>query len=131
MNREANTARAGRLAALALSATAAFLLAASVAGGHTVVTPSSVKIVDGGPQGATGVVKSSAACRGHRVVELFRGRQSVGTDVTDNEGNWEVHAPLRAGVFQAIVKRRNHHFRSHGVLHKHDCGGDRSPPVSL
>jgi hypothetical protein len=132
MQREASgSRRTGLLAAMMLCAVAAAMVVASAAGGRVAVTPSSVKITSGGPQGASGVVQSSSVCKRNRKVELFRGRQSVGTAKTEDDGTWEVHASLRAGTYVATVARRSFTTRHHGVTHHHVCGGDTSPKTRL
>jgi hypothetical protein len=94
----------------------AVLCATAIAGlgtaeGHRFNAPTTVRITDGGPTGASGSVTSPRpVCLPNRTVTLFKVQGSrhdkIGTATTDAQGQWRVQAHLLAGFYQATVSSK-------------------------
>ena len=102
--------RSAAVASAALCVTA--IAGLGVADGHRFSAPAAVQIASGGPSGATGSVNTlRPRCRANRLVTLFKiegpTRTKVGTDRTDAQGTWTVHANLTAGFYRAAVAPKN------------------------
>jgi hypothetical protein len=100
---------------LAIAALAACVLFALVpAGAMALKYKTTVRLTEGGPEGAKGKVKSpKPGCLRKRKVELFRENevdpdepQSYGTDRTNRRGAFGIDMALLAGDYYARVSRR-------------------------
>jgi hypothetical protein len=102
------------VARIAVSAIAAIAVAAGTvvsAGAATKEVKSTVKITDGGPNGAEGKVTSKKAdCEADRKVLLYQLTGSGGAkgqgeivnrDRTDSKGSWSIDTSLTAGIYEA------------------------------
>jgi hypothetical protein len=104
-----STRRSTLVVGAALCATA--IAGLGTAEGHRFNAPTTVRITNGGPTGANGVVSSPrAVCVANRTVTLFKVQgarhDKIGTATTDAQGQWRVQAHLLAGFYQATVSAK-------------------------
>jgi hypothetical protein len=126
------TTTGSRVAASLALVTACIVLMAGleVASAHKFNAKTTVKITDGGPDGAEGKVGSRrAACKPSRKVKLYReksGRDDlIGWSFTNDAGRWELASDLKEGDYYAVVTRR----REGSGAHEHICGRATSVKV--
>jgi hypothetical protein len=121
-----STRRSTAVAGAVLCATA--IAGLGTAEGHRFNAPTTVRITDGGPTGASGSVTSPRpVCMPNRAVTLFKvegsRHEKVGTGTTDAQGQWKVQAHLVAGFYQATVSAKTLPAKQATTAkkHRHHC----------
>jgi hypothetical protein len=117
----------------ALAVVLVLVVGVGTVGAHPSPIGSEVRIEDGGPSGASGVVISKAErCQRSRRVALFvkgRGGKAVKVDTTttDAGGQWDIDTDLADGDYHAVAVKKL--IKAHGKRHR--CARAQSMTVHL